>query len=1118
MSTDQALQLSAASIVEDVLQQQRKSGVDFYSMVNSRKTEEASFRRNEAARWLRRTVGVVGGKDLPAEPSEEEFRLALRSGIILCNVLNKVHPGSVQKVVESPGHSVLIPDGNGLSAFQYFENVRNFLVAMEEMGLPTFDVSDLEQGGKSSRTVNCVLALKSYSEWRQGGGNGSWKYAANAKPPSSGPGSAGKQFVRKNSSMNSIVRSLLEKSVDSLASEQSDTCEADTTTSPIYSLVRASLLDKKPEEIPMIVESLLGKVMEEFDGQLASQNELIKSIPKDAEESGPSRSLSITSFDPKVEAEAPAIKDEVEALIDVEVEGSMVKAEVESPAVKVEDATPIDKRSEEESSNKIEKEEQDNQMLVEQQQRAEESDGRLLKLKQKILIEQQQRGDETEGRLMKLKQKILIEQQQRGDETEGRLMKLKQKMLIEQQRWDKESKAHLLKQKMCVEQQCQDVQELKHTLHITKEGMQILQVKCWEEFNNIGNHLRSLAHAAAGYQRVLEENRKLYNQLQDLKGNIRVYCRVRPFLGGQSTRLVSVLDNIDEGSITIVTPSKYGKGRKAFTFNKVFGPSASQAEVFSDTQPLIRSVLDGYNVCIFAYGQTGTGKTYTMTGPKELTEEGLGVNYRALGDLFLLSEKRKDTICYEISVQMLEIYNEQVRDLLVSDGEIRNSSSNGINVPDANLVPVSSTSDVINLMNLGHKNRAVGATAMNDQSSRSHSCLTVHVQGRDLTSGTIIRGSLHLVDLAGSERVDKSEVMGDRLKEAVHINKSLSALGDVIASLAQKGSHVPYRNSKLTQLLQDSLGGQAKTLMFVHISPEPEALSETISTLKFAERVATVELGAAKVNKDTGEVKELKEQIASLKAALARKEEVDNTNYTQTGSSLHPKFRSTGDMSSSRRQSLDNAITRKNDSSSTSRRHSLDLQELSAHSSESSLWPQLSSPALSIKDDDRGSVSSDWVDKVMLNKGENLNFGSLEPEKLYQSCIPVPTKIFPEHNSDKFTANRRDSQDSDVLQTQYEFVTTDDSDFDAATSDYSETDSLWQSSIPKVTNIPSGVGPKAKKPNPKAAKSTETRSSIPSLIPSMQARKASNGVNSNLHKPGRQKVTVGGRRKIGHAK
>lgn len=141
------------------------------------------------------------------------------------------------------------------------------------------------------------------------------------------------------------------------------------------------------------------------------------------------------------------------------------------------------------------------------------------------------------------------------------------------------------------------------------------------------------------------------------------------------------------------------------------------------------------------------------------------------------------------------------------------------------------------------------------------SCLTVHVEGKDLTSGTVLRGCMHLVDLAGSERVDKSEVTGDRLKEAQHINRSLSALGDVISALALKNSHVPYRNSKLTQLLQDSLGGQAKTLMFVHVSPESDAAGETISTLKFAERVSTVELGAAKANKESGDVKELKDQV-----------------------------------------------------------------------------------------------------------------------------------------------------------------------------------------------------------------------------------------------------------------
>ncbi|XP_059597209.1 kinesin-like protein KIN-14I, partial [Vitis vinifera] len=163
-------------------------------------------------------------------------------------------------------------------------------------------------------------------------------------------------------------------------------------------------------------------------------------------------------------------------------------------------------------------------------------------------------------------------------------------------------------------------------------------------------------------------------------------------------------------------------------------------------------------------------------------------------------------------------------------------------------------------------------------------CLTVHVQGRDLMSGTILHGCMHLVDLADSGRVDKSEVTGDRLKEEHHINRSLSALGDVISSLAQKSPHVPYRNSKLTELLQDSLGknklmGQAKTLMFVHISPELDADGETISTVKFAEQFATVELSATRVNKDSVDVKELKEQIATLKAALARKKENQNKQF-----------------------------------------------------------------------------------------------------------------------------------------------------------------------------------------------------------------------------------------------
>jgi kinesin family protein C2/C3 len=199
---DGGLSFTVASVMEDVLQQ-HGNGLRDHDLV-SRRAEEAASRRYEAANWLRRMVGVVGAKDLPAEPTEEGLRLGLRSGIILCKVLNKVQPGAVSKVVESPCDAILVADGAPLSAFQYFENVRNFLVAIQEMGFPTFEASDLEQGGNASRVVNCVLAIKSYDEWKQSGGIGVWKFGGNIKPPALGKSS----FVRKNSEpfMNSLSR------------------------------------------------------------------------------------------------------------------------------------------------------------------------------------------------------------------------------------------------------------------------------------------------------------------------------------------------------------------------------------------------------------------------------------------------------------------------------------------------------------------------------------------------------------------------------------------------------------------------------------------------------------------------------------------------------------------------------------------------------------------------------------------------------------------------------------------------------------------------------------------------------------------------------------------------
>lgn len=424
------------------------------------------------------------------------------------------------------------------------------------------------------------------------------------------------------------------------------------------------------------------------------------------------------------------------------------------------------------------------------------------------------------------------------------------------------------------------LQELRAVSESIKKEVLKTKKMYREEINHVGWELKGLVDAAQNYHAVLAENRKLYNEVQDLKGNIRVYCRIRPFLPGQSQKQTTIEYIGENGELVVTNPIKPGKdSHRLFKFNKVFAPAATQEEVFLDTQPLVRSVLDGYNVCIFAYGQTGSGKTYTMSGPGVSAVEDWGVNYRALNDLFQISQSRRSSVTYEIGVQMVEIYNEQVRDLLCNEstqkrlGIWNTTQPNGLAVPDASMHTVQSTSDVLELMNIGLMNRAVGATALNERSSRSHSVLTVHVRGTDLETNAVLRGCLHLIDLAGSERVDRSEATGDRLREAQHINKSLSALGDVIFALAQKNSHVPYRNSKLTQVLQGSLGGQAKTIMFVQLNPDVESYSETISTLKFAERVSGVELGAARSNRESRGVRELMEQVAFLKDSLAKKDE-----------------------------------------------------------------------------------------------------------------------------------------------------------------------------------------------------------------------------------------------------
>eukprot|EP00736_Rhodelphis_marinus_P000886 Rmarinus@m.29961 len=364
--------------------------------------------------------------------------------------------------------------------------------------------------------------------------------------------------------------------------------------------------------------------------------------------------------------------------------------------------------------------------------------------------------------------------------------------------------------------------------------------------------------ANAGMAKVLDERRKLLNQLHDLKGNVRVLCRARPLSESEEKKGESCLLEMQPALAQVACPLDVGaSGFKMFEFESVFSLRSTQEQVFREVEPLVQSVLDGYNCCIFAYGQTGSGKTHTMIGPAN----DRGINYRFLRHMFEMSRGGWAGFTYTFSVCLLEIYNEQIRDLLYvppkNEGprpelpkwDIKQSADGSVFVSNMTEVPVSGLHDVVQIMHLGFRNRSTGATKANAQSSRSHLVMSVTTRGHNIASGERVFSRLHLVDLAGSERLSKTEAEGERLKEAQHINKSLSALGDVISSLKSGDSaHVPYRNSKLTYLLKDSLGGQSKTVMFVNISPSLSSTPETSCSLQFASRVRSVTLGPAKKN------------------------------------------------------------------------------------------------------------------------------------------------------------------------------------------------------------------------------------------------------------------------------
>ncbi|KAK2910304.1 kinesin-like protein KIFC3 [Channa argus] len=348
------------------------------------------------------------------------------------------------------------------------------------------------------------------------------------------------------------------------------------------------------------------------------------------------------------------------------------------------------------------------------------------------------------------------------------------------------------------------------------------------------------------YRKEVALRRKYHEQLVELKGNIRVLCRVKPVLReDQDEAGQSVVVTTDPHNESLLTVLSKGKSR-IFELDKVFHPQATQEEIFQEIEPLVTSCIDGYHVCIFAYGQTGSGKTYTMEGSVEHP----GINQRALKHLFIEIEERKDMWTYTVTVSSVEIYNEVLRDLLSKDGEkldikINPNGTGQLHVPGLRVIEVKSFQHIKKILATARRNRITFGTQMNQHSSRSHALLCITVQGTDLATGSKTTGKLNLVDLAGSERVWKSGAEGERLKEAQNINRSLLALGDVIQALRARQTHIPFRNSRLTYLLQDSLGKGSKTVMVVQVSALESNVGETLCSLKFAQRVCKVELGPA---------------------------------------------------------------------------------------------------------------------------------------------------------------------------------------------------------------------------------------------------------------------------------
>ena len=381
--------------------------------------------------------------------------------------------------------------------------------------------------------------------------------------------------------------------------------------------------------------------------------------------------------------------------------------------------------------------------------------------------------------------------------------------------------------------------------------LQIAQSK--EENNRLKARIVELDEKI--FQKELER-RKKHDERMNRRGNIRVFCRVRPNKGNEED-IVRV--NSKRSSVSLVANNKNSKQMTTsdFEFDKVYAPSASQQEVFQDIELLVQSALDGHRVCIFAYGQTGSGKSHTMEGPPQIKQDSSfyrdnphrGIIPRTVGKIFdHMPQLAQMGWTYTLKCSFAEVYQENIYDLLSTKVDKKELQIFNDEMKDLTVCQVNSVEQVDALMIKAKKQRKVGSTNMNKQSSRSHFIFQMVIEGTN-ANGSKCCGRLNLVDLAGSENLEAAKDEQQR-KEGAKIRESLSALSTVLTQLRQDPkASAGFRNSKLTRLLKTDLSAGSKILMFVNIAPEASSLMETKCSLNFAKSVNSVKLTPAKGKK-----------------------------------------------------------------------------------------------------------------------------------------------------------------------------------------------------------------------------------------------------------------------------